>query len=215
MSCFFLIFQMPTSLTLFYVKIDVIAQQATWNITKLLNTSTPNSTWHKNRDTVSYILLKPFVVQISRCNFLTIMPLNLGVVRYEQKLGYKHTESSRFSKRWPSNIDLPHVRFGKLQIEYSPLVCQSKHPSVSLRSVWVAVICLKTDISIECNAVLGSILFKPVRSTRWEGSSACLEMVTTSIIESQFYFLQLFVVSWFTLISANWQMQSPAKAIIR
>lgn len=85
--------------------------------------------------------------------------------------------------------------------------------SIRFRTVSVAVICLKTDISTKGNAALSSILFKPVRSTRWEGSSACLEMVTTSIIESPFYFLQLFVVSWFTSISASWQMWSPAKTI--
>lgn len=63
-------------------------------------------------------------------------------------MGYKCAELSCFSKLWPSNIYLPHVRFGKGQAEYSPLVCQTKHPSVSVRfqlllSVWKQTFPLK------------------------------------------------------------------------
>lgn len=44
---------------------------------------------------------------------------------------------SCFSKPRPSNIYLPCVRFGKGQAEYSPLACQTKHPSVSVRFQWL------------------------------------------------------------------------------
>lgn len=96
-------------------------------------------------------------------------------------------ELSCFSTLWPSNIYLPRARFGKLQTDlFSPGV--PNQTSIRFRTVSVAVICLKTDISTECNAALSLILFEPVWSTSWEGSSACLEMVTTSIIESPVLF---------------------------
>lgn len=58
---------------------------------------------------------------------------------------------SCFSKSWPSNIYLLCVRFGKGQAEYSPLACQTKHPSVSVRfqlllSVWKQTFPLKVTL---------------------------------------------------------------------
>lgn len=58
---------------------------------------------------------------------------------------------SCFSKLWPSNIYLLCVRFGEGQAEYSPLACQTKHSSVSVRfqlllSVWKQTFPLKVTL---------------------------------------------------------------------
>lgn len=148
---------------------------------KLSNTSTPKKHW---RAVVTYKWqsrqitgTQPFKTLCFMKQFPKDNVPKFRIVQRKRKNVYqsagKQTNTLVFLKLCSSNIYLLPVRFGKLQTEYSPLVCQTKHPSASVRSIWVAVICLKTDISTECNAALSSILFE-MRSEHQTGRFKCM-----------------------------------------
>lgn len=100
-----------------------------------------------------------------------------------------------FSKLCPSNIYPSCVRFGKLHVEYSPLVCQTKHPAISgwfhlTLSVWKQTFPLQHDVVSRAGSYILRFCFNSLRAPDGKGllHGDCSENgdhIKKSIIESQ------------------------------